>query len=248
MPRYSVEISYQGQKFSGWQTQPDYMTVQESLEKALSLLNGSAVKVTGAGRTDAGVHARAQVASFWMGRPWEPHKLLLAVNAHLPDGASIVSVQRRHDNFDARRDALWREYAYFVWRGSFCYPHLIESVWWKKKDDWDRELLRQACGLLEGRHDFSAFCRQAEVPENAVRRIHFVRCFHKGHLTVFRIRGDAFLTNMVRIMVGNLDWVASGRRPLGWLQDLLKGGLRSDSSATAPATGLYFWKVGYRGD
>ncbi len=248
MSRYSLEISYQGEKFAGWQTQPGVLTVQESLEGALSLLNGSPVKVTAAGRTDAGVHARAQVASFWMDRDWEPRRLLLALNAHLPEGAAVTSVRPRREDFDARRDALWREYAYFVWQGSFCYPHLRPLVWWKKKEDWQWDRLLQACQLLEGRHDFSAFCRQAEVPENPVRRIHFVRPLRRGALTVFRIRGDAFLTNMVRIMVGNLHWVACGKRPLSWLAGLLQGGRRSESAVTVPPSGLFFWRVGYRDD
>lgn len=248
MYRYSCTISYDGGKFFGWQTQPRCVTVQESLEKALSLINGSPVKVTGAGRTDAGVHSRGQTASFLMSERWLPRKMLLAINANLPDGAAVTSVSERALDFDARRDALWREYAYFVWRGSFCYPMAKPYVWWKKKDNWDDALLREACSMLSGRHDFSAFCRASEVPENAVRRMHFVRHVRRGHLSVFRIRGDAFLTNMVRIMVGNLDAVASGARPLSWLGGLLRGGSRTESAVTVPPTGLFFWRVGYAAD
>ncbi|MDY4032784.1 MAG: tRNA pseudouridine(38-40) synthase TruA [Pyramidobacter sp.] len=246
MPRYSCVISYDGGKFCGWQTQPNGVTVQESLERVLSLLNGSPVKATGAGRTDAGVHARGQTASFLMDRAWEPRRLLLALNANLPEGAAVASVRERPFEFDARRDALWREYAFFVWRGSFCYPMTKPYVWWKKRDDWDHDLIRRGCALLEGRHDFSAFCRAGDLPENAVRRMHFVRYICRGRLSVFRVRGDAFLTNMVRIMIGNLDAVASGRRSLSWLGDLLRGASRSDSAMTAPPEGLFFWKVGYK--
>lgn len=242
---YSCVISYDGGKFCGWQVQPNCVTVQESLESALSLINGSHVRATGAGRTDAGVHSRGQTASFFMERAWEPRKLLLAINANLPDGAAVTSVQRRPDDFDARRDALWREYVFFVWRGSFCYPMIEPYVWWKKKDNWDDVILRKACSMLCGRHDFSAFCRASEVPDNPVRHMHFVRHVRRGHLSIFRIRGDAFLTNMIRIMVGNLDAVASGARPLSWLAKLLNGGTRSDSAATVPPTGLFFWRVAY---
>ncbi|BDF77829.1 tRNA pseudouridine synthase A [Pyramidobacter piscolens W5455] len=246
MPRYSCVISYDGGKFCGWQTQPNGATVQESLERVLSLLNGSPVKVTGAGRTDAGVHARGQTASFLLDREWEPRRLLLALNANLPEGAAVASVRERPIGFDARRDALWREYAFFVWRGPFCYPMMKPYVWWKKKDDWDHDLIRRGCALLEGRHDFSAFCRAGDLPENAVRRMHFVRYIRRGRLSAFRIRGDAFLTNMVRIMIGNLDAVASGRRTLSWLEGLLDGASRGDSAMTAPPNGLFFWKVGYK--
>ncbi|MBP5211504.1 MAG: tRNA pseudouridine synthase A, partial [Pyramidobacter sp.] len=192
MFRYSCEISYDGGKFFGWQTQPGVVTVQESLEKALTLLNGSVVKVTGAGGTDAGVHARAQVCSFLLEREWQPRKLILALNANLPDGASVISVRARPPEFDARRDALWREYAFFVWRGPFCFPQIRPYVWWKKKDNWDHDTLRRACMLLTGTHDFTAFCRASELPDNPIRRMHFVRVVKRGHLTVFRVRGDAF--------------------------------------------------------
>ncbi len=245
MFRYSCEISYDGGKFFGWQTQPGVMTVQEELEKALTLLNGATVKVTGAGRTDAGVHARGQVCSFLMNREWRPRKLVLALNANLPEGASVVSVSPRAMEFDARRDALWREYAFFVWRGPFCYPHIRPYVWWKKKDNWDHDMLRRACMLLTGTHDFTAFCRASELPDNPIRWMHFVRMFKRGHLTVFRIRGDAFMTNMVRIMVGNLDAVGSGAKSLSWLSALLDGAPRTESAVTVPPNGLFFWRVGY---
>ncbi len=244
--KYSCVVSYDGGKFFGWQTQPSCVTVQESLENALSLLNGSRVRVTGAGRTDAGVHARGQVASFLMAREWQSRRLLLALNANVPPAMAVTSVQQRPRDFDARRNALWREYAFFVWRGPFCYPMLRPYVWWKKKDNWDHNRIRMACKLLEGRHDFSAFCRADMLPENPFRRMHFVRCVQRGNFTIFRIRGDAFLTNMVRIIVGNLDAVGSGSRPLSWLADLLEGGKREDSAMTVPTSGLFFWKVGYR--
>ncbi len=244
--KYSCVVSYDGGKFSGWQTQPDCVTVQESLENALFLLNHSRVRVTGAGRTDAGVHARGQVASFAMDREFSPRRLLLALNANVPDGMTVVSVQSRPSDFDARRSALWREYAFFVWRGSFCYPMLRPYVWWKKKDNWDPDRIRAACRLLEGRHDFSAFCRADMLPENPIRRMHFVRCVQRGNLSIFRIRGDAFMTNMVRIMVGNLDAVGSGARSLSWLASLLEGGHREDSAQTLPPAGLFLWRVGYK--
>ncbi len=243
---YSCVVSYDGRKFSGWQTQPGCTTVQKSLENALSLLNGGHVSVTGAGRTDAGVHARGQTASFTMSREWQPRRLLLALNANVPQGMAVVSVRPRSGDFNARRSALWREYAYFVWRGSFCYPMMRPYVWWKKKDNWDHSRICAACRLLEGTHDFSAFCRADMLPENPIRRMHFVRCIRRGNLTIFRIRGDAFLTNMVRIMVGNLDAVGSGARSLSWLASLLEGGKREDSAMTVPTSGLFFWRVGYK--
>lgn len=245
MPRYSCEISYDGRFFAGWQIQPGQPSVQESLEKALTLLNHKHVRVTGAGRTDAGVHARAQTASFDLDRDWNTGRLVLALNANLPEGTSVMSVVRRPDDFSARFDAKWREYAYFIRRSSTCYPHIRPFVWWKKKDDWNTELAVEAAEMMSGRHNFSAFCRSEELPDNPWRRMHFVRVINRGPLSIVRVRGDAFLTNMVRIMVGNIDAVASGRFSLDHLAYLLEGAPRIESARTAPPGGLFFWRVGY---
>jgi tRNA pseudouridine38-40 synthase len=149
------------------------------------------------------------------------------------------------DDFDARRSALWREYAYFVWHGPSCFPHIREVVWWRKRDDWDMDAVDGCCRALVGKHDFSAFCKLSECPENAVRTLFSVRHIRRGRLSIFRIRGRGFLTNMVRIILGNVDAVATGKKRLEWFEKLLLGGTRVDSATTAPASGLFFWRVGY---
>lgn len=244
--RYSATVAYDGQFFSGWQIQPGETTVQQSLTDALSLLNGETVQVAGAGRTDGGVHAKGQVASFLMNRQWREDKLRLAVNAHLPEGMTVSQVRSRPFDFDARRDAQWRQYRYFVWNAPWCPPYLRPYVWWRKGRPWDMELFDKGCRLLEGRHDFSAFCRLSEVPENPWRRLYWLRWRRRGPMTVLALCGDAFLTNMVRIILGNLDEVARGHQSLSWFQSLLEGASRTDSAMTAPASGLFFWRIGYR--
>ncbi|PIE54702.1 MAG: tRNA pseudouridine(38-40) synthase TruA [Dethiosulfovibrio peptidovorans] len=244
--KYAVEISYRGDAFSGWQRQPRHPSVQGELERVLALLDQRPVPVTGAGRTDSGVHARGQVASFSLSREWEPSRLVLALNAHLPQSISIMRAGIVPDEFDARKSALWREYAYFVWHGPSCYPHLKAMVWWRKRDDWDHAAIHRCCRMLEGVHDFSAFCRVSECPDNPVRELLRVRHIRRGRLSILRVRGTAFLTNMIRIMVGNLDAVAQGRKDHRWFEDLLRGESRIRSAMTVPATGLFFWRVGYK--
>lgn len=243
--KYAVEISYRGDCFAGWQLQPGAPTVQESLERALTILNGSPVRVSGAGRTDGGVHARGQVASFVLKRSWSPYRLMLALNDNMPDSVSVIRAAPVPDGFDARRNALWREYAYFIWHGPSCYPHLKPVVWWRKKDNWDHGAVKECCSMLVGEHDFGAFCKLSEKPENCRREILRTQYVKRGSLSVFRIRGTAFLTNMVRIIVGNLDAVGRGTKSPEWFSSLLNGGSRVDSAMTVPASGLFFWRVGY---
>ena len=183
---------------------------------------------------------------MWLNRPWRGDKLRLAVNANVPDGICVSRVRPCSPSFDARRDAQWRLYRYCVWLASWCPPQIEPWVWWNKVSHWDMDLFAAGCRLLEGRHDFSAFCRQSEVPENPWRRLYSVRFRRRGPLVVVAVCGDAFLTNMVRIMMGNLDDVSRGKRSLDWLAGLLEGGRRSSSAMTAPPSGLTLWRVGYR--
>ncbi|GHS88833.1 tRNA pseudouridine synthase A [Synergistales bacterium] len=244
---YAAQVAYIGTNYSGWQRQPDALSVQQVLEEALRCLSSAPVVVTGAGRTDAGVHAVGQVASFCMDRDWEPRKLLLAVNAHLPDDVSVMKIGRVSDEFHARRSALWREYRYFIWHGRSCPPFLRTVCWWRKYP-WDACLARCACRALEGRHDFRAFCKTGECPEDGHRDISRVRYKTIGDLSIIVVRAPSFLMNMVRIMVGNIDKVARLEEPLSWLEGLLNGAERERSGMTAPADGLFFWRVAYEGE
>jgi tRNA pseudouridine38-40 synthase len=117
-------------------------------------------------------------------------------------------------------------------------------VWWNRFE-WDFDPVRRACALYEGEHDFRAFCKTAELPERTFRTVYRSSVKRKGRLTIFTVRGNAFLTNMVRIMVGNLNAVGRGKKTLSWLEGLLKGRPREEGAMTAPAEGLYLWKVGY---
>jgi len=243
--KFAAEVSYHGALFSGWQTQPQLPTVQEEIEKVLSLLNNGAVKITGSGRTDAGVHARGQVCSFEMAESWRPDKLLLAVNANLPAGIQFMRVAETEENFNARFDTQSREYVYFIWNSRAIYPHIEPFVCHLKAGSYDWNLAAKACRLLEGRHDFQAFCKKNEVPENSVRTLYSVRLYRRGALLWLHVKGDAFLMNMIRIILGNLELVAQGKRKAEWLTELLEQGEREDSGRTFPAQGLFFWRANY---
>ena len=243
---FAAEVSYNGGLFSGWQCQPGLSTVQEEIEKVLSLLNGSGVKITGAGRTDAGVHAKGQVCSFELDEAWRPDKLMLAVNANLPQGVQFMRVAEAPDNFNARFDAVSREYVYFMWHGRAVYPHLEPFVSHIKAGNYDWELAAQACRYLEGEHDFGAFCKKNETPENTVRTLHSARLCRRGRLVWLHVKGNAFLMNMIRIVLGNLELVAQKKRPPEWIAEMLENGDRESGGRTFPPNGLFFWRVNYR--
>ncbi|MDI9369935.1 MAG: tRNA pseudouridine(38-40) synthase TruA [Synergistaceae bacterium] len=245
--KYAAIIGYRGTGFSGWQRQESGTGIQEKIEDALEAVTGRKTAVTAAGRTDAGVHARGQAVSFELDKEWAPDRLLLAVNYHLPQEVAFMRVARADEGFDARRSALWREYRYLIWHGNAMPPLLRGFAWWNKFH-WNMEEARKACAMFEGEHDFAAFCKSSERPERTRREILRTSLRHRRNLTIFTVRGDAFMTNMVRIMGGNLQAVGYGKKDLAWLSGLLSGRDRSESAVTAPPEGLYLWRVGYGED
>lgn len=245
MGHYAIEISYDGGAFNGWQAQPGGGSVQDAIESAIALL-GEDARVTGAGRTDTGVHARAQVASLSLARNWEPRRLKLAINAGLPQSVSVTRTAAVSEGFNARRHALTREYRYFIWNSSTCYPHIRPYVLWLPGRQYDWGRASSAARLLVGDHDFRAFCRKGDCPEVALRTVKLAKLTKRGNLVIFRVVAESYLTNMIRIAVGNLLRVACGSRDESWLRGLLDGAFdRTASAGTASAAGLFLWRVEY---
>lgn len=247
MPRYVAEVSYNGARFSGWQIQPGLRTVQGELEDALSLLNGSHVDVAGAGRTDTGVHAKGQVCTFDLDKEWEARRLMLAINANIGGGAGVLRLaQAPSPKFHARFDAVSREYVYFIWNSSTIYPMLEPNVCWLKSGGYDWSRARTACNYLLGEHDFGAFCRNVDRPENSVRNIFRATLRKRGNLIRFHIAGNGFLTNMVRIIVGSLEVIARGDKEPEWIAALFKEtSVRAECGRTFPPGGLFLWRINY---
>lgn len=245
MPRYAIEIAYDGASFKGWQAQPGERSVQEAVERALVEL-GCGARIHGAGRTDAGVHARAQVAHFDHAKCWEPRRLTLALNACLPASVSVMRSAVVARDFDARRSAVAREYRYFIWNASTCYPHIRPYVLWLRGAHYDWARARAAARMLVGEHDFRAFCRLEDCPDATRRAITHSKIARRGSLIVYRVRANAFLTNMIRIAVGNILHIAEGKRDDAWLRALLSGVCdRRASAQTVSPDGLFFWRATY---
>lgn len=245
MPRYALSISYDGGGFDGWQTQPSGRGVQDALENALASI-GERTKAVGAGRTDAGVHARAQIAHFDAVREWEPRRLVLALNAHLPEGAAVMRAARAADDLHARYSAITREYRYFIRNSSLCYPYERRYMMKLPGSGYDWGAARMAAKLLEGTHDFRAFCRTVDAPEDTQRTVYRARLIARNDLVVFRVVAASYLTNMIRIAVGNLIDVASGRRSVEHFASLIADARpRGESGRTVPPCGLFLWRITY---
>lgn len=243
MTRYALKISYDGSDLDGWQSQPSGRGVQDALCHAANAI-GERGRAIGAGRTDAGVHARAQVAHIDLEHEFEPRRLKLALNAHLPDSVAVISAARADGGFHARHSAISREYRYFIKNSSTCYPYIKKYVMHLPARDIDWTEASRAARMMEGTHDFRAFCRTCDAPDETTRTVFFSRLHRIGDMIVFRIKARGYLTNMIRIAVGN--FIAAGRgRGAEWFEALLAGAPRTESAKTVPASGLFFWGAEY---
>jgi len=250
----ALTVSYDGALFSGFARQPGRQTVQGRLEAALGTVLRRAVTTTGAGRTDAGVHALGQVVSFDAdGNEPEPASLLRSLNALVGEGIVVTEVRRAAAGFSARFDAEAREYRYRLVPGPLPPLFLAKVAWWTKRT-LDLGAMRQAAGALVGEHDFRSFCvaESAALERSTVRRVELIDVVPEEHLgehcVTVRVVGNAFLHSMVRVMVGSLVEVATGRREPGWVAEALAACDRSAAGPTAPAHGLTLWHVHYPED
>lgn len=245
-----LDIEYDGTGFAGWAKQPGLPSIERSLEQSLEQILQEKVFLSVAGRTDAGVHARGQVASFQTTVHTDPGKLRRSANQLLPSTIAIRSAALVPAGFDARRVALSRTYSYSVLNREYPSPFCGRYVY-HYRGRLDRELLRRAGEIILGRHDFTAFTptvTEHNYFEREITRAEWVSVDESPaseDLLTFWITSSGFLRNMVRVLVGTMLEIARGRRPLKDLSVLLAGASRPAAGETAPPTGLCLESVAY---
>ncbi len=244
--RYRMIIAYDGTNYCGWQVQPKRPTVQRAIESVLELVTRHPCKVHGSGRTDQGVHAIGQVAHVDLVTRLPGLTLMRALNARLSPDIRIESMTRTRPDFHARREALAKEYRYFVWNDAIMPPHRrLYALHIRRALDLER--MRRAGQAFVGRHEFKAFMANPNRPvDNSVRTIGAVRILKRRHELCFVFRGDGFLYKQVRSMTGLLLRIGGGQEP----EDLVERLLASPSPRTArvpssPPQGLFLWRVWY---
>jgi tRNA pseudouridine38-40 synthase len=245
-----VILSYDGAEFSGWQVQPDAVTAQGTLASAIGRITGEKVLPQGSGRTDAGVHALAQVMTFVTSSSVPTKNFLKALNDILPASVRVLDVREMPAEFHARLSARGKTYRYRIYRETICPPFLARYVW-HYPYPLNEEAMASAAGLVTGEHDFTSFAavdpergREGE-PVSNVRTIFSSGWERAGEELVYTVRGSGFLHHMVRNLVGTFILVGRGTLPVEGMTRILEAHNRSAAGATAPANGLYLVNVEY---
>ncbi len=261
MTTFKVTVAYDGTGFVGWQRQAQGTSIQGLLEDALHVLDGRDVTVHGAGRTDAGVHAFGQVASFTLERAIDARGVLRATNAQLPAAIRVVRAEAVEPTFHARRSARAKTYGYRILNSEF--PDVFERAYvWHVPGALDFNTMQAAARQLEGRHDFAAFQASGAATKTTEREVSSITIFTSrvlrggeflshvrgGASITIEITGTGFLRHMVRIIVGSLVEIGRGRRDAAWLGRVLASRDRTLAGPTAPPSGLFLLGVAYPSD
>ncbi|WML41975.1 tRNA pseudouridine(38-40) synthase TruA [Neobacillus sp. OS1-2] len=245
MQRYKCIISYDGSGFSGYQVQPNKRTVQSVLEAVLAKMHkGNPIKVSGSGRTDAGVHAKGQVIHFDSPLLLPEERWGAALNSMLPEDISVQSVMKVDASFHARFDAIGKEYRYVLYLASIRDP-FQRNYACRYPYPLNFEAMQEASKYFLGTHDFTSFCSARTDVMDKIRSIEAIDFFIDGDFLTLRFVGNGFLYNMVRILVGTLLAVGSGDLLPEEMPVILEKKDRRSAGKTAPANGLYLWEVFY---
>ena len=244
MRNLKLILSYDGTGFNGWQTQPGFRTVQQTLEEAVAALTGERVRANASGRTDAGVHALGQVVNFYSSTAHPPDVLVRALNAHLPPDVVVREAADVPQAFDANRDARRKLYRYLIHDGPVPDPFLRRYAC-QSRHPLDAAAMRRAAEPLKGRHDFHSFETDWPNRMSSVRTITHLAVNRAGAWLWLDVEADGFLYNMVRAIAGTLMNVGRGYWPESRVADILRAEDRKQAGPTAPAQGLFLMRVTY---
>lgn len=244
MRRIKLVVAYDGTNYHGWQLQPEAVTIEGELNKALSTMLAAEIKVIGASRTDAGVHALGNVAVFDTDSRIPGEKFSYALNSRLPEDIRVVSSCEVAEDFHPRYDCHDKTYEYRICRSEFMLPTkrlYAAHIYYKL----DVELMKEAAKSFIGEHDFVSFCSAGSSVTDTVRTIYSLELYEKEEELIIRVNGNGFLYNMVRIIAGTLINVGSGRMSISECKNAIEGGCRELAGPTAPAKGLCLLEINY---
>ncbi len=244
---YRIKVQYDGTRYQGWQRQSGSpATIQGKLEDVLSRQAGRPVRIDGAGRTDAGVHAVEQIANVHLDEAFalSPEELRAVMNEYLPEDIRILQVEKAGERFHSRLHATGKQYRYHLMKWDS--DHVFRRKYsWKMTEALDIPSMQKAAGHLLGEHDFKSFCTKASKKKSTVRRLTRIQIEETEHEVVLTFEGSGFLYNMVRILTGTLVEVGTGSRSPDEMSGILEQRERKYAGETAPAKGLFLVKVFY---
>ena len=246
MFNYLIKIEYEGTNFVGWQSQKNGKSIQDSIEKALKKVLGTKIRITGAGRTDKGVHAYYQVANFKLKKKIDEKKIFLdAVNFFLKKKLiSILDIKKKQEDFNARFSAKLRTYEYLIINRQGTLSIYKDRAWHVKKRI-DLNLMKKGAKLFEGSHDFSTFRAASCSARSPLKKIYPIKIRKVNEIIKIRISSKSFLQNQVRSMVGCLKYLATNKWSYDDFRKVFKSKKRSNCAPPAPASGLYLYDIKY---
>ncbi len=246
MPRYKIEIEYDGTNYAGWQKQPDQVTIQEIIQKALFKSFKETIEIFGSGRTDAGVHAFGQVAHFDLEKNLSDFEMMMSINQNIgyDNNIAIVGCKIVDDDFNSRFHAKMRYYQYKILNRKAKLT-LNKNRVWHIPQDLDLEKMKKASKYLIGKHDFSSFRDSECQTRSPIRTINDIKIEKNNDLIIFEVSAKSFLHHMVRNIVGTIYLAGRGKIKPEEVENIIKLKDRTKSGPNAPACGLYFLKVEY---
>jgi len=237
-------LTYEGTAYHGWQVQKKDRTIGQTMEEAAAMIVGHPVKMTGCGRTDAGVHAKNYVANFRTSSTIPVERLPYAMNTHLPEDIVVTGAMEVHDDFNAIGSCVRKEYTYLIYNSRIRDPFYVNRAWFYPKH-LDEKVMQEAASQFVGTHDFAAVRSVGTDVKSTVRTVYYYNVERCGDLIELKVCANGFLYNMARAMAGTVVYAAEGKIKPEEIGALLESGNRTAAGPTVPPGGLYMTKIWY---
>ncbi|MBP3633542.1 MAG: tRNA pseudouridine(38-40) synthase TruA [Oscillospiraceae bacterium] len=244
MRNIALFLTYEGTAYHGWQVQKNDVTIGQTMEEAAARIVGHPVKMTGCGRTDAGVHARRYVANFRTTSTIPVERLPYAMNTHLPEDIVVTDAMEVHEDFNAIGSCVRKEYTYLIYNSRIRDPFYVNRAWFYPKH-LDETIMQKAASAFVGTHDFAAVRSVGTDVKSTVRTVYYYDVVRKGDLIELKVCANGFLYNMARAMAGTVVYAAEGKIKPEEIGALLEAGNRTAAGPTVPPGGLYMTKLWY---